>query len=106
MAQTTWDASFGPVLAVATLPVAYFVGRNLYVQYDFSLVKKNAKKRKKNSPRAQTTRLASFGPIIVIPSIVVVVVVVVLVEMAGRHRRRGHVLTRHDGGGGGGSGHV
>ena len=44
MAQTMRDASFGPILAVATLPVAYFVGRNLYVQYDFSLVKKNTKK--------------------------------------------------------------
>ena len=106
MAQTTRDTSFGPVLAITTLPVMYFVSRNLYVQYDFSLVKKNVKKRKKNLPRAQTTHLASFGPVIVIPSIVVVVVVVVLVEMAGHHRHCGHILTHHDGGGGGGSGHV
>ena len=54
------------------------------------------------------TRLASFGPAIVVPSIViVVVVVVVLVEVAGRRcHRRGRVLTRHDGGGGRGSGRV
>ena len=49
MVQMTRDVSFGPILAIATLPVVYFVGRNLHVQYDFSLVKKNAKKKRKKT---------------------------------------------------------
>ena len=44
------------------------------------------------------THLASFGPVIIIPSIVIVVIV--LVKVVSRHCRCGHVLTHHDGGGG------
>src|SRR5882762_4623065 len=66
MAQTTPDASFGPVLVISVLPVAYFVYYNFIYCKTLVSIKKTRNKKIKNSPMAQTTRLASFGPVLVI----------------------------------------
>ena len=44
MAQTTHLTSFGPIIVVITLHVAYFVVNNLYIQYILASVIKNLKK--------------------------------------------------------------
>ena len=65
MAQTTQDASFGPVFVVpANLKSITYLLVRTYI-YNKSSVN-NERKPKKNSPRAQTTRLASFGPVLVV----------------------------------------
>ena len=66
MAQTTRLASFGPVLVISVLPVAYFMYYSLMYCTTLVSVKKKRRKVKKYSPRAQTTRLASFGPVFTI----------------------------------------
>ena len=69
MAQTTQDASFGPVFVVPAKSITYLRIRT-YI-YNKSSVN-NERKPKKNSPRAQTTRLASFGPVLVVSAYPVV----------------------------------
>ena len=66
-------ASFGPILIVHTLHIAYFVAKTCMHNNNLDCCKKDKEFLKKSSPMAQTTRLALFGPVIVIPSIVVVV---------------------------------
>ena len=65
---------FGPVFIVVALHVMYFVANYLYFIKTLDLVLKKQEKEKKNSPMAQTTRLASFGPVVIVPSLVMLVV--------------------------------
>ena len=67
MAQTTRLASFGPVLIIVGLPVAYFVYYNVYtMKYKLVLEKKHKIKKIKNSPMAQTMPDTLFGPVLFI----------------------------------------
>jgi hypothetical protein len=66
MAQTTRLASFGPVLVISVLPVAYFVYYNFIYCKTLVSIKKTRNKKIKNSPMAQTTPDASFGPVLVV----------------------------------------
>ena len=59
-AQTTHLVSSGPVFIVVALPVTYF---NIRIYKTLVCFKE---KRKKPSPRAQTMRLAQFGPFSVV----------------------------------------
>ena len=78
MAQTICLASFGPVLVISVLPVAYVVYYKCIYCRILVSVKKNTKEIKKNTPMAQTTRLASFGPVLVISVLPVAYVVYIL----------------------------
>ena len=62
MAQTTCLVSFGPISTVLTHPVTYFVSKTYIYHKSLVSIKNNRRKIKKNSPRAQTTHLASFAP--------------------------------------------
>ena len=65
MAQMTQDALFGPVFVIpANLKSITYLLIKTYI-YNKSSVN-NERKPKKNSPRAQTTRLASFGPVLIV----------------------------------------
>ena len=71
-------ASFGPVLVVHTLHVEYFVAKTCMHNDNLDCCKKDEEIFLKSSPMAQTTCLASFGPVIVVPSVVMVIVVIVM----------------------------
>ena len=58
-AQTTPDASFGPIFIISSLFVKYYVDHT-YILYKKVLA--SIKNRKKNSLMAQTTPDALFGP--------------------------------------------
>ena len=73
MAQTTSDVSFGPVFIVPAQSITYLVIRTyIYSRTLVSIQKKMKEKEKKNSPMAQTMRLASFGPVLVVANLPVV----------------------------------
>jgi hypothetical protein len=73
MAQTTPGASFGPVLIVTAFPnpprrVFHTLqptdGKKKRIKHEL-VIKNTKKKKKRNLSVAQTTRLASFGPVFV-----------------------------------------
>ena len=66
MSVVVWTVS-----VVAALPVAYFVVKRTLVS-----IKKMRRKKKKNSPQAQTTCLASFGPVFDVAALPVVYFVI------------------------------
>ena len=67
MAQTTQDAPFGPIFVVPAESITYLCIRTYIYTIKVQLITKgNQRKYKKNSPRAQTTHLASFGPVLVV----------------------------------------
>ena len=75
MAQTTRLTSFGPVFVVPAQSIMYLVIKTYIYTCVVELLlvsKKNKGKRKKNSPIAQTTHLASFGPVLVVTNLPVV----------------------------------
>ena len=64
-AQTTPDASFGPIFVIPALLVTYFIiSTYTYIQTLVS-IKNNQWIHENCSPRAQTIRLVSFGPVFV-----------------------------------------
>ena len=73
MAQTTRLTSFGPVFVVPAQSIMYLVIRTyIYSRAFVSIEKKTKEKEKKNSPMAQMTHLASFGPVLVVANLPVV----------------------------------
>ena len=65
MAQTMPNTLFGPVFIDPAQSITDFVIR---YSKDLVSIKKKQKKRKKSSPRAQKTRLTSFGPVSIVPA--------------------------------------
>jgi hypothetical protein len=64
MAQTTRLASFGPVIVVTAFMEPFRTFRTSTVPIHITYYKKNTKREKKDSLRAQTTRDALFGPLV------------------------------------------
>jgi hypothetical protein len=72
MTQTTRDASFGPVFVVSTFfSLSFRVYCRLQPICNIMLVrnKKIPKKERKNITMTQTTRLALFGPVFVVSTL-------------------------------------
>jgi hypothetical protein len=68
-AQTTRPASSGPVIVVAAFHDPYRTLKASIVPINVSFtIKKPRRTEKKNVPMAQTTRLASFGPVLTVPA--------------------------------------
>ena len=76
MAQTMRLTLFGPLFIDSAHPVAYLVIRTYRHSKTLVSIEKKRKKRKNNSPRAQMTPDASFGPVSVVPAQSVVYLVI------------------------------
>ena len=72
MAQTMRLTSFGPVFVVPAQSITYLVIRAYIYSKNFVSIEKKRRKKKKNSPMAQTTPDASFGPVLVVANLPVV----------------------------------
>ena len=68
MAQTIHLVSFGPFLIVADFPVPVLRKLQPYIYRTSVRIYKKQNKIKKDSPMAQTTPNASFGPVFVDPA--------------------------------------
>ena len=69
-AQTTRLVSFGPVIVEVSVYKGIRVLLYIKCTYIYQLIlKKHEERKKKHSPKAQTTRLASFGPVTVVVAV-------------------------------------